>query len=108
MKRLAALFALIASLAVAILISDPHLLAQSGRSGVVEVRVIDVATRMKDGSIVARFHLASGLAVTQEIKNNQAAEALLRMADTFSAGRTRMLVELEDGKVEAVHVEVSR
>lgn len=104
-------FAVIALSAVlliaAVLVVHPAS-AQPGRSGKIEVRHVEIATDLRDGDVRARFHTVSGLAVDYVVKSDQAAESLLQMVDTFANRGVRMLVEIDDGKVIAVHLEVGR
>lgn len=83
---------------LAALTLSPPAEAQVG--GYSEVTGLEVMYQLGDGTTEARFHLASGIALSQKLEP-AAADQLLRAAGVFAEQRTRMFVTAQDDRVVA-------
>ncbi len=58
------------------------------------------------GVLDARFHLASGLAVTHQIAGGEEIDRLLQAAEIHAGGRARMFVSVESDRVKSWQLSV--
>jgi len=67
--------------------------------GYSQVTRLEIKYQVADGSVEARFHLASGIALTQKIEGETAIDRLHEMAQVFSQEDVRLFVTAEDDRV---------
>jgi hypothetical protein len=88
-------------LAIGLWLATPRA-ARGGVASKVEVRRLDIGHSMGRAGLKIRLALASGEALEYQTDDAASADAILRLADMFLAGRARMFAEVEGGTVRAV------
>ncbi len=80
--------------------------AEAQLGGHSQVTRLEMRYTPNAGVLDARFHLASGLAVTQRIESGDEIDRLLQAAQIQAGGRARMFVSVESDRVTSWHLSV--
>ncbi len=80
--------------------------AEAQLGGHSQVTRLELRYTPDSGVLDARFHLASGLAVTQRIDGGEEIDRLLRAAEIQAGGRARMFVSVESDRVKSWQLSV--
>jgi hypothetical protein len=89
----------------ALALTRPPVAAQSGFSGRLEVRQVELAYRPGSDALRVRVHLISGMAVEHDARGADV-DRILDMIRLFSPGRSHMFVELEADAIRSFQVSV--
>jgi hypothetical protein len=73
--------------------------AEAEVGGYSQVTRLEVKIQADNGSAEARFHLASGIALTEHFGGGPAIDRLMQTAQAFSQERVRLFATVEDDKV---------
>ncbi len=73
-------------------------------SGQSQVEEIDLFWNPGSETITARIHLATGVALTHEAKNEKESDILIEFAQIFSSGKSRLYVDIEKDKIKTLQV----
>jgi hypothetical protein len=74
--------------------------------GYSEVTRLEAKYQPDQAILEARFHLASGIALTQRIEDGPGIDRLLSAAETFAQPRARMFVTAENDKITAWYLSI--
>ncbi len=80
--------------------------AEAQLGGQAQVTRLELRYTPDAAALDARFHLASGLAVTQRIEDGQEIDRLLRAVEIHAGGRARMFVTVESDRVRSWQLSV--
>jgi len=73
--------------------------AEAQVGGYSQVTRLEIKYQVADGTVEVRFHLASGIALTQKIEGETAIDRLHEMAQVFSQEDVRLFVSAADDRV---------
>lgn len=73
-------------------------------SGHSQVDEIDLFWNPGSEVITARVHLATGIALTYDAKDEKESDMLIEFAQIFSSGKSRLYVEIEKDKIKTFQV----
>lgn len=74
--------------------------------GLAQVTRLEVSYVPATGAVEGRFHLASGLVISEALESEDAAERLFQAAQLFAEDRVRMYVVARNNRVESWQLSV--